>query len=213
MPNAYEPYAPLNVLKPVAPEVWIVDGPEIVLAYLVAQVEAVGPVRWLIAPNTLHYLWVPDWRARFPQTRFFGPPGLARAAKRNLPPFTTLTDEAPPDWADVIDQVVVGSLLNEVDVFYRPSRTLVLTDLIENFEPRRIKNPWLRRLMRWAGAADPDGKAPIDMQLSFWRHRGTVRAAVKAMIAWDPVRMILSHGRWYESDGTAELRRAFRWVL
>jgi hypothetical protein len=33
------------------------------------------------------------------------------------------------------------------------------------------------------------------------------------MIAWDPERIILAHGRWYERNGTAELKRAFRWLL
>jgi hypothetical protein len=33
------------------------------------------------------------------------------------------------------------------------------------------------------------------------------------MIAWNPERVILAHGRWYERDGAQELRRAFRWVL
>jgi hypothetical protein len=27
--RAYAPYLPLNVLKPVTPDLWIVDGPEI----------------------------------------------------------------------------------------------------------------------------------------------------------------------------------------
>jgi hypothetical protein len=33
------------------------------------------------------------------------------------------------------------------------------------------------------------------------------------MIAWNPERIILVHGRWYQRDGVQELRRAFRWVL
>ncbi|MCP5170337.1 MAG: hypothetical protein H6999_11365 [Hahellaceae bacterium] len=32
------------------------------------------------------------------------------------------------------------------------------------------------------------------------------------MLQWQPERIILAHGRWYAHDGTAELRRAFRWV-
>jgi hypothetical protein len=32
-------------------------------------------------------------------------------------------------------------------------------------------------------------------------------------VAWQPERIILAHGRWYEKDGTEELRRAFRWLL
>jgi hypothetical protein len=32
------------------------------------------------------------------------------------------------------------------------------------------------------------------------------------MIGWQPERMILAHGRWYERDAVGELRRAFRWL-
>jgi hypothetical protein len=64
-----------------------------------------------------------------------------------------------------------------------------------------------------AGAADPDGKAPIDMRLSLLGHRAEVRKSVERMVAWAPERIILSHGRCYEANGMVELRRAFRWIL
>lgn len=32
------------------------------------------------------------------------------------------------------------------------------------------------------------------------------------MIEWNPERVIMAHGRWYEHDGVAELKRAFRWL-
>ncbi len=121
---------------------------------------------------------------------------------------------APPFWAGVLDQVFVpGSLLSEVDFYHRASRTLILTDLIETFEPQRVKSWFYRMLMLAFGCTDPDGKAPYDMQLSFWRTRPEVKAAVEQMIAWAPERIIIAHGRWYERDGVAELKRAFRWVL
>jgi hypothetical protein len=181
---------------------------------LVDRVAALGPVRFLIAPNTIHYWWLPDWAERFPDAQVWGAPGLERTAKRALPALRPLGDQPPPAWAEVIDQVLVkGDGLTEVDFFHRPSRTLVLTDLIENFELQRVKSRWLRLLIRLAGAADPDGKAPLDMQLSFLRERRAVRAAAERMIGWDPKRILLAHGRWYPENGTAELRRAFRWAL
>jgi len=125
-----------------------------------------------------------------------------------------LSDASPPAWAGAIEQVVVrGDLLTEVVFFHRASRTLVLTDLIENFEPGRVRNWFYRQLIRLGGAADPDGKAPVDMRLSFRRRREQVRHAAERMLAWNPERIVLAHGRWYERDGSAELRRAFRWVL
>lgn len=247
MPDeTYVPYAPLNVLKLVARDLWIVDGPEIKFEAfglkipfptrmtvvrlpdgalwlhsptapddsLIASMGEIGPVKYLIAPNTLHYWSVPDWKARFPAAEVYAAPGLARSAKRDLPIQHTLTSAAPRAWADTIDQLLVeGDVLTEVDFFHRPSRTLILTDLIENFEPERLRNRFYRWLVRVSGAADPDGKAPIDMQLSFFRQRKAVRAAVQRMIAWEPERIIIAHGRWYPRDGVAELKRAFRWVL
>lgn len=183
-------------------------------AELMGRVAALESVRFLVAPNTLHYWWIPEWSDRFPEAQVWIAPGLETSAKRALPPARVLADDPPDAWAGAIDQVLVrGGMLTEVDFFHRPSRTLVLTDLIENFEPGRVRRAWLRWLLRLAGAADPDGKAPIDMQLSFLGRRRHVRAAARRMIAWDPKRVILAHGRWYAENGTAELRRAFRWVL
>ena len=181
---------------------------------LVEEVRAIGPVCFLVAPNSLHYWWLPEWAQRFPGARFYAVPGLDRSAKRRLPPAEALTDAAPSGWSGTLDQALVkGDALTEVVFFHRPSRTLILTDLIENFEPARVGSWWYRLLVRLAGAADPDGKAPIDMRLSFLRERRALRQAVERMIGWAPERVILAHGRCYESNAVAELRRAFRWVL
>jgi hypothetical protein len=246
---AYRPYAPLDVLKPVADAVWIVDGPEIAFGYLglkmpfptrmtvvrlagsglwlhsptaaspalVAQVAALGPVRWLIAPNTLHYWWAPDWRRLFPEAELWAAPGVAERAERARRPLAVdhrLGAVAPAAWSGEIDQLLVaGDVLTEAVFFHRPSRTLVLTDLIENFELARLRSPLWRALVRVGGAADPDGSTPHDMRFTFRRQRAALRAAAEQMLAWDPERVILAHGRWYETGGAAELRRAFRWVL
>lgn len=244
--RAYAPYLPLNVLKPVAPDLWIVDGPEIWFGLfgltlpfptrmtvvrlpdgalwlhsptepsdaLAEGLREVGAVRFLVAPNTIHYWWIPDWKARFPDAEIHAPPGLECSAKRALPAHHALGDAPPASWADAIDRVLVrGDALTEVDFFHWPSRTLVLTDLIENFETERVRHWFDRLLLRLGGAADPDGKAPIDMRIGFLRQRKAVRVAVRRMIVWEPERIIIAHGRWYERDATVELRRAFHWVL
>jgi len=40
-----------------------------------------------------------------------------------------------------------------------------------------------------------------------------LRAAVETMLAWNPARIIMAHGRWHETNGAAELRQAFAWLL
>ena len=181
---------------------------------LAVSLTTLGRVRHLVAPNTLHYWYLPDWRERYPEARTYGAPDLARKAKRTLVPDETLGETAPEAWENAFSQcVVAGNVLTEVDFLHRASRTLILTDLIENFEPQRVRSRLLRWLIRASGSANPDGKAPIDMQLSFIGRRRKVREAVECMLEWAPERVILSHGRCYEANGAEELRRAFRWIL
>lgn len=62
---------------------------------------------------------------------------------------------------------MTGSFLTEVEFFHRPSRTLVLTDLIENFEPDKLGSAVMRWLTWIGGVLDPDGQMPRDMRLTF----------------------------------------------
>ena len=56
-----------------------------------------GAVGHLVAPNTLHYWYLPDWQARYPSARSHGPPDLAKTARRPIVVDATLGDDAP--WA------------------------------------------------------------------------------------------------------------------
>jgi hypothetical protein len=93
---------------------------------------------------------------------------------------------------------------------------LVLTDLIENFEPEKLPS-WMRPLVWAAGIRAPNGSMPRDMRLTFRFNRkedglARLERAVEQMIAWKPERVVLAHGRWFENDGTRELTRAFAWL-
>lgn len=102
--------------------------------------------------------------------------------------------------------------MTEIVFLHRPSRTLILTDLIENFEPAKLG--FFARWLTWLGGVqDPDGRMPRDMRLTFRKRKSELKKAVETMIGWNPDRVILAHGRWYETNGTAELRRSFRWLL
>lgn len=242
-----EEYQPINTLKPVADDLWIVDGPVIGMAYfgfrlpfttrmtivrladgalwvhsptpaedaLLRSVDALGPVRFLVAPNKIHYWWIGEWKARYPEAVTFAAPGVRAHARKRVAAFDRdLGAEAPAEWSAEIGQVAVpGDFLTEIDFFHRASRTLILTDLIENFEPGRIPCWHMRLLMKLGGVADPDGKMPYDLRATFLRHKKEFRAAVETMLGWRPERILLAHGRWYDRDGEAELRRACRWVL
>lgn len=193
-----------------------VHSPTRLTPSLRAEIEAEGPVRHLVAPNFLHYAWIPDWSEAFPDATCWAAPGVReRAAGQGIEVRfdADLGDEPPPAWADDLDQLMFrGSrILQEVVFFHRQSRTAILADLIQNHELDRVAPRW-RWLMRCTGAVDPDGRTPIDVRATFLGGRAAARASLEGMLAWQPERVVFAHGRWYEENGTEELRRAFRWL-
>jgi hypothetical protein len=240
---AIQTYAPLDVLKPVAPGVWIVDGPVVrmgaagvgfpfptrmtvirlsggrlfvhsptplaaTLAYELAQL---GRVTWLVAPNRLHRTWLDLWAAADPGAGVFVAPRV-RVTGDLAGRAQVIDATSGYPWDDELATLPVrGRYLTEVVFFHRRSRTLVLTDIIENFEPERIGSRLVRWLVRIGGVAAPHGGMARDMRATF--RRPELRAAVEQMIAWGPERILIAHGRWISRDGAAALAAAFDWLL
>lgn len=239
-------YAPLDMLKPVAKDVWIVDGPMIRFGMaplkmqfptrmtvirskrralfihsptpltdsLKAEIANIGEVRHIVGPNRIHYWWIPEWRTAFPKAEVWLAPRIREQAKGRIDfDAPELTKETGYPWDEEIKTLpVAGSFMTEVEFFHPASRTLVLTDFIENFEPKKL-SWWWRWLARAGGVLAPNGGMPRDMRLTYSRQKPQLKAAVETMIGWNPERIILAHGKWIERDGAAELKRSFGWLL
>lgn len=97
------------------------------------QLDSLGPVRFIVAPNRFHHLYVAASAKAFAAARVYCAPGLDRKRK-DLRFDAVLDDAAPPEWAGQIDQLIFRAFppLNEVIFFHRASRTLVMTDLLFN---------------------------------------------------------------------------------
>jgi hypothetical protein len=178
------------------------------------EIKQVGSVKWLIGPNKLHYRWLAEWARAFLDADIYLAPGIRERARQRISFEAHELDMAQSfPWAEAIETLPIkSSYMTEYEFFHHASATLILTDLIENFEPRKC-GPFMRVLTWLGGAQDPDGKSPIDMRLTYRQYRDELKEAVETMIRWNPKRIVLAHGRWYPDDGVAELRRAFRWVL
>ena len=103
-------YPPLDVPKPVAEGVWIVDsGPQRVLGLpipvrmtvlrlpdgglwlhspvrhapgLAAAMRMLGPVRHLVSPGTAHWTHLAGWQAACPEAKLWAPQGVVERARR-----------------------------------------------------------------------------------------------------------------------------------
>lgn len=247
MSNAPDPstYPPLDTLKPVADDVWIVDsgplrllgvpvpvrmavirlrGGDLLLhsptrydAGLRRELAEIGRVRHLVAPNVAHWVFVKQWQDMCPDAITWAAPGLSRrrqVRESGVRIDRELGEAPPPDWAAEIEQVVVrgGAGFVEVDLFHVATRTLLLTDLVLNLEAEKIPPP-LRPGARLLGVVAPDGRAPAYLRGIIKLRRREAAQAAARLLAWEPERVVFTHGAWFERDGTAALRRSLRWLL
>jgi hypothetical protein len=228
------------VLRTLAPDLWVADGPPVrflglfdyptrmavvrladgglwvwspvaLSEELAAEVEALGPVRHLVAPNKLHHLFLEAWSRRFPEARLYAAPGLA--GKRPDLAFDVELDDAPVSaWQGQIDHVIFrGSFaLEEVVFLHRPSRSALVCDLIQRFDPATLRG-WRGAWLRLWGLAGEDGSTPLEWRASFLR-RDAARAALARVLAWDPERLVIAHGLLPEENGRAALERGLRWL-
>jgi hypothetical protein len=178
---------------------------------LAGAVEAIGPVGHIVAPNKLHHLFLGAWADRFPDARVYAPPGLAR--KRPDLGFDAELGDAPdPAWAADIDQVIFrGSFaMEEVAFFHRASRTALICDLVQR-HPEADMTGWRGMLMRLDGLVGKNGSTPREWRASFLR-RGPARAARAHVLGWQADRLLIAHGECAQSDATAILAGALRWI-
>jgi hypothetical protein len=180
---------------------------------LAAQVAKLGEVAFVVAPNTYHHVHTADWCVAFPMAQLHASYDLVA---RSRPPFdraSVLRQGTPAEWAGDIRTLIVdlGTFVEAV-FFHQPSRTLVMTDLMQNFEANRVRH-WLSRvLLRVGGATGPDGAPSMEIRIKAIGRRARVRAVRDAILDWAPERIILAHGGCYKENAMEEVRRAFRWV-
>lgn len=178
---------------------------------LADEVRALGPLQHLVSPNKIHHLFLGQWAQAWPEAKLWASPGLARR-RRDLSFHGELGDAAEPAWASDIDQLVFrGSFfMEEVVFFHRASRSAIITDLVQKFDPATQRG-WRGLLMRLDGLVGPDGSTPREWRLTFWNRRAA-REALRKALAWDPQRLIIAHGQWVRESGREALARSLSWL-
>lgn len=228
-----------DVLRKFGPNIWICDGPIVTFlgfgyptrmaliklsdgrlfiwspialsAALKREVDALGPVHFLVSPNRLHHLFLAEWKSAYPQARLYASPGL-RKKRKDLAFDAELADGPEPEWAADIDQVAVrGSPLTEIEFFHRARGTAIFADLIQNF-PSDWFGGWRGVVARLDGICAPNPGAPREWRASFL-NRPAARAALQRILAWPIDRVLIAHGEPAIGHGAVFVRRAFAWLL
>lgn len=179
-------------------------------------VQAMGTVRHLVSPNQFHYAHIGEWSRAFPGAIAWASPRVRKRARSqgiDVRFDRDLGIEPPEEWRADIDQTAVpGGIFGEIVFFHKESKTLILADTIINLELERIRQPW-RFAAKLTGMYYPRGQIFFGMRLPLIFQKRKTRAAVQKILSWQPERIILSHGRWFDANASTTLQRLLGWAL
>jgi uncharacterized protein DUF4336 len=227
------------MLKHFGPEIWIADGTDVstggfhyrtrmavirlsdrslfvwspikLTEQLRYEIEVFGDVHHLVPPNSLHHLFLDDWRRAYPDAKIWAPPRL-RKKRRDINFAADLGNEPAAEWARDIDQVVVsGNLITtEVVFFHRKSATVLFTDLVQQF-PKGWFKGWRETVAKLDLMVGDEPAVPRKFRNTFLNRRAA-RSALARILEWPAEKVLMAHGAPVTTDGRAFIGRAFQWL-
>ena len=162
---------------------------------LAKEISALGRVSHIVAPGNFHNMYTAVAQAAFPRAKTWICPGVERRSP-SLKYDGVLGDRAPAEWLGEIDQVLVQGtrIMREVAMFHRPSHTLILVDLIENFTDATphtggMLKFWFKYVLRmW------NNPRPAPEYRMGWSDHQAAAKSLRRILAWDFQRIVLAHG-------------------
>ena len=174
-----------------------------------AAVEMLGAVEHLYAPNLYHHVRIGEWSAAFPSARVHAPAGLEKK-RSDLRVDRPHGDDAEPLFAGVVDEVrVEGCRLGESVLFHRPSRTLVVADLVHNIGADH--RGWTRFYSRMMGFYDRVALSRV-LRSSAFSDCAAARRSLDEILALPSKRIVVGHGAPVTAAAREALAAAYEWL-
>lgn len=169
----------------------------------VAEIRALGEPGWLLEAMMLHDTYSNEGRKRFPEIPFLAPMGFSEVVKFPTQPLLP----APVEWNGEVEVILIDGAprLSEHVLIHRPSRTLIVADLIFNFRTEergwdRFFHHHIAGFHRYPGMSRIF-RACISDPVAF-------RASLEQILSQDIDRIIVGHGQVIGTDGKRLLQRA-----
>jgi len=165
---------------------------------LFMEINCLGKVEHIIAPNCYHHLYASSAKDRYPEAVLWAAPGLSQKEKEIT--FDAVINEKQPDWGNTIEYEHIGGMpkMNEVVFLHIPSKTLICSDFVFNITSD--KNIIMKILWKLVGTYQKFGQS--------WLWRFLVSNSfdevysVNKILKWDIVRIVMAHGEIKDCNST-----------
>ncbi|EEP78851.1 conserved hypothetical protein [Uncinocarpus reesii 1704] len=195
-----------------------------------------SPIKFIIAPDLEHHIFLGDWKAAFPDAKVIGPEGLQEKREKNVKTKDTSKvdfvftpknrhnpDTFPEFNAEFETQYLPSHPNREIVVFHKPTKTLLQADLFFNlpatqqYEKERggATQGILTKLFLpvWSTEGDAIWQKRFTWYLLAGRNRDEWKESLRRIDRWDFERVIPCHGDVIDTGGKLVFRKLFEWFL
>ncbi|AFY52700.1 hypothetical protein Riv7116_0088 [Rivularia sp. PCC 7116] len=195
----------------------VVISPIMVDEATINQINDIGEVSQIIAPNLYHHLSISDFKSIYPNAKIFAAPGLE--SKRPDIKIDDVLRQGTLGQEDEIEYFLFAgfkildlkgvSSLNEIVFFHRESQSLILTDTAFYFDD---SFPFTTQLtMRVIGGYKK--LEPSILEKLAIQEKAKVKESIQTVLNWDFERVIVAHGSILEKAAKEKLKKGYEWVL
>ncbi len=169
----------------------------------VAHITALGKPAWVLDTMLRHDTFAKRGKEVFPDAAYLAPEGFSKLVGFPTGPLLP----PPAEWGDEVEVVRIEGVpsMEEHAVFHRPSRTLIVADMLFNFGADAPL--WTRTLMLAAVGSKHDPGLARSMRWGV-KDRVAFVHSLAAVEAWDFDRIIVGHGEIVETDGKRQYQEA-----
>lgn len=175
------------------------------------ELENMGPVKYIIAPNSFHHLFARGFQDAFPQAKFYCVSNLPK--KRPDLESPLLLDPASNfSWQKEISfELLEGSKTYEEALFFhQESQSLIITDLVFHFQNERT---FYEKLFFLLVGVPTNTLVSSRLVKTLMRNRSAACEVLQKVLKWDFQRIILAHGEIKEKEAKTSLRQALKYVV
>lgn len=185
----------------------MLHSPCLLTPALYDAIAEVGPVTHVVAPNWFHDLYLREYRARYPDARFWGPRVLQRQHPRIIDDILENGLQSP--WSHELFHLSLSSLLSleETLFFHVETRTLIVADFLSNLYSGDRTPTFTRFAYRLVGLEGGLKLFPLLRWLGF-TSRDSLKRVIAQLETWNPDRLIVGHGNPIACDASAPIRLA-----
>ncbi len=209
-------FTQMTVIKLKDNSLWL-HSPIELTPELKMELDTLGTVSYLIAPNSMHHIFIESYLREYPNAKVFAPKLIQRKNKNlKIEKIFSNDNELNFPWLNggEIEQLFVEGLplLSETVFFHKESKTLILTDLLQNIH--YVENFWNKAYFIFTGIYKKIQVSKVISRLI--KDKQQIKASFEKILAWDFQRIHVCHDTNIETQSSDSakkiLKEAYNWL-